>query len=104
MVHNAKARRVALVQGAKHDAGDMLTAQGVRERTQRDVYRVTRSVLRPRAMRRVSRRCRQSLSTGPVARAAACALSAEFEPQLLQTTTASCHSISSADSQSRKCS
>src|SRR5438128_10132639 len=65
----------------------MLAAQRARERAQRDVHRMTRSVLCSRAMRRVPRRCRQALPTGPLARAAARSLSAEFKPQLLQATT-----------------
>jgi hypothetical protein len=44
VVHNAKAGRGALVEGAEYDAGDVLAAQGVRERAQRDVHRMTRSV------------------------------------------------------------
>src|SRR3954469_16399564 len=87
MVHNAKAGRGALVQGAEYDAGDVLAAQGVRERAQRDVHRVTRSVLCPRAMRRVPRPYWQALPPGPVARAATCAFAAEFKTQLLQATT-----------------
>jgi hypothetical protein len=87
MVHHAKAGRGALVQSAEYDAGDVLAAQGVRERAQRDVHWVTRSVLCPRTMRRVPRRCGQTLSTGPVAHAAARAFTAEFKPQLLQGTT-----------------
>jgi hypothetical protein len=75
------------VQGAKHDAGDVLMAQGVRERAQRDVHRMMRSVLCPRAVRRVPSGLRQTLPTGPVARAAACAFASEFKPQLLQATT-----------------
>src|SRR4051812_45126855 len=87
VVHYAKTGRGALVQRAKHDARDVLAAQGVRARAQCDMHWVTRSVLCPRAMRRVPRRCRQALSAGPIARAAASALAAEFKPQLLQVTT-----------------